>query len=160
MHNLLQDSLDVNLPPGGAGWICLFSPITWGLAKESGFAQIAFPHSREKTAKRIRIGDIIICYVSQRMVLSGILIVDSKCLADGDNSIYKQAGEYPVVGNTSPLHILPEEREVHLQPHVRSFAMFRGISTPSGWTVALRRSPKEISRADLSKCLSLIMSTT
>ncbi len=138
----------------------MFSPETWNLAKESGFAQIAFPHSREKTAKRIRVGDIIICYVSQRMSLSGILAVDSKCVVDSDSSIYKQAGEYPVIGNTSPLYILPGEREVQLQPHVRSFAMFRGISTPSGWTVALRRSPKEVSKADLHKFLSLIMLTT
>jgi hypothetical protein len=160
MHDSQQVPGDVHLPPGGAGWICLFSPETWDLAKESGFAQIAFPHSREKTAKRIRVGDIIICYVSQRMALSGILCVDSQCTTDRDNSIYKQAGEYPVIGTTSPLYILSRQREVPLRPHVRSFAMFRGISTPSGWTVALRRSPKEISRADLNKFLSLIMSTT
>lgn len=155
-----MNAADLTLPPGGSGWMCLFSPQTWELARQSGFAQIAFPRSRVNVAKRMRIGDIIICYLSQRMALSGILVVNSKCSADEEISIYSQAGEFPITASTSPLHILPSNKEVALRPHVKTLAMFRGILTPNGWTVALRRSPKDISRADLDKLSSLIFSAS
>ncbi|MGC9132700.1 MAG: EVE domain-containing protein, partial [Candidatus Micrarchaeia archaeon] len=54
-------------------WLSLFTPETWGATEKNGFKVTGFRKSREKISKKIKPGDLFICYITKISRFSGIL---------------------------------------------------------------------------------------
>ena len=147
----------IDLAAGNSAKICMFSPETWAQAEELGYKYCAFPESQKKRANRIRVNDIIFTYVTKRMTITGILLVQKSCSYIGDSKIYGSPGQFPNVVQTKPLKILNPSDEIPLRNHFFKISIFRGLRDGSYWYTCLRNSPTEIRNDDFKILSNLIL---
>jgi len=131
-----------------AAWICMFTPETWEQAEKTDFKYSAFTSSRRKAAERIRPGDTIFPYVSKRMTLSGVLIVEEECSFNKDSDIYLPAKKFPCIVKCRPHLILDRSNEISMASHFHRISIFSGLKDGRYWPVCLRNSPRDIRRRD------------
>ncbi|MFM2172773.1 MAG: hypothetical protein RLZZ54_700 [Cyanobacteriota bacterium] len=143
------------LHPENSPWICMFSPETWEICRNNGYAHAAFTKARGKSAGRIREGDILFAYVSKRMAIAGALIANSACAFDDEFSVYGPPGQFPYRLSCQPLAILPLNEEIKLADHFHRISIFSGLRDGRYWPVCLRNSPRDLRRRDSDYLLSL-----
>jgi hypothetical protein len=80
-------------------WSDIFSEKTWGEFLENGACVTGFRRNRENTAKRVRPGDYLLCYLTRKSVFIGVLRVKSHHYLD-DKPIWRGEDELPPISWT------------------------------------------------------------
>ena len=141
----------------GSGWLCLYSPETWVKAGDIQYRQAAFPLIREKTARRMRKGNLIFAYVSKVQKIAGVLEVTGAASVSPDSSEFGPPGQYPVVIETKPAHILLPGEWLDVESLVGKLRLFRGLSNKKNWAMAIRLTPRDLASCDTEMLADLLM---
>jgi len=144
-------------PDNATGWIIIFSPETWEIAKKTDYRYAAFPLQRTRQVRRIREGDFLYPYITRKHLFAGILRVSGSYIVDNSSEIFASPGIYPVILPVHPQVILEDESCIEASSLFGRLTIFfgsRAMKSPYG---VLRNSPLQLRSSD-SKELFLLLS--
>lgn len=134
----------------------MYSPETWIQAGEIQYRQAAFPLIRENTARRMRKGNIIFAYISKVQKIAGMLEIIGPVSVNPNISEFGAPGQYPVVIDARPVHILPPGEWLEMEGIVGKLRLFRGLPNKKNWSMALRPTPRDLASCDTELLVDLI----
>ncbi|HLK13600.1 MAG TPA: EVE domain-containing protein [Fimbriimonadaceae bacterium] len=126
--------------PERAYWLDLFTPETWAEIGKIDYAVSGYRANREAHAKKVRPGDLFLCYLTGKSRFVGILEVESE--AYWDETPIWQSDAFPVRFKTRLVSRVPEDRGVHLHEVVEQSEHARS------WSGYYRGSPQRLPHAD------------
>lgn len=132
----------------GAGWLCVFTPETWGQARLINYSQAALPILRAKAGSRMRPGNRIFAYVTKTKKIAGVLEVTGKAEICIEKSKYGVPGQFPVTIPTRAARIIQDGYWLDVEKLLGQLKLFRGLANRKYWSGALRISPRELSTSD------------
>lgn len=93
-------------------WLDLFTEQTWLEAARRGFRIAGFTQSRWTTTQRIRVGDILICYLTGRSTYVGLLRATGEPYFDETPIWTSQVfpGRVPVARRRMSVHAIAQSR--------------------------------------------------
>jgi hypothetical protein len=136
-------------------WLDLFTGTTWQQFLTAGGGVSGFQESRWTTVKRIKPGDVLLCYVTGVSRFIGALEVTSDPFKD--TSPIWTANDFPCRVSVKPMVTLTAETAVpvrEIAPHL-SFAT--DFAHPNAWTGHFRGSPTRWKDADGEAVLHALM---
>jgi hypothetical protein len=126
-------------------WIDLFTGTTWAEFRAAGGTVSGFRHSQRAAIKRIRPGDIFLCYLTGVMRWVGALEVVGP--SRDTRPIWKDEA-FPVRFEVRPLVVLDPESGVPMDDLQGRVAFFRGPRDRGKFNGFVRRSPNRFTRDD------------
>jgi len=131
-------------------WLDLFTAETWEEARQYGFQVTGFRASKWSAVERIKLGDLLVCYLTKLSRFCGILKVRSQPYKDIDKAkkIWKH-DSFPCLLDVDPiitldlLHSVPKDE------------IIPRLSSPMQWKGLVRGSPTRISFDDGEKSRKL-----
>lgn len=120
------------------------------------FRQAAFPLIREKTTRRMRKGNVIFAYISKVQKIAGILEIVGSASVKPDASEFGAPGQYPVVIETRPVHIVSPGDWLDMQSLIGKLRLFRGLPNKKNWNMAVRLTPRDLASCDTELLMNLI----
>jgi hypothetical protein len=142
----------------------VFKPSTWREFKAMPSKALGFRLTLETSLKNVEIGDVLICYLAERMTWCGVLKVASKPYKSPEH-IYAKKHGLPVIVEVDPIRILDEEAEVPVKTKELwdSLERFRNVDhRVNGWAVnvGLIRSLRKLSNKDAQMLQSFLLGTS
>lgn len=102
------------MPPSGgrmAYYLDLFTPETWAKFLEHGATVSGFRERQQKTAQRLKPGDIFLCYIVKVSRWAGVLEIASEAYED-QSPIFDDPDPYTVRFKVKPLVTLPLDQAI------------------------------------------------
>jgi len=134
-----------------AYYVNLFSPETYEAFTKSGQNISGFRVSQEHAARRIKIGDKFICYMTKLSRWVGILEVTSKYFQDASPIFYPADDPFTIRFKVKPLAWLPKEKAIPIRNiqiwETLSFTHGHDINS-STWTGKIRKSLQPLDEKD------------
>jgi hypothetical protein len=121
-------------------WLDLFTWRTWSEFLKAGGTISGFRMSRWPTVKRMKPGDILICYMTGISRFFAILEVTGKPYIDEDTTIWDEALFPSRVPVKTTLH-LPPEHAVPVKELSEYLSYFQDMKTSYSWSGHFRGSP-------------------
>jgi len=125
-------------------WLDLFTLETWREADEHGFNVSGFRRSRWPTVQKIKLGDVLVCYLTKASRFVGALKVISEPYLD-EAPIWK-SDVFPCRFHVEPIVALPPEHGVPVKELGEKLSYFRDMKSPISWTGHFRGSPARMSQ--------------
>ncbi len=127
-------------------WLDLFTEETWLEAARDGFDVTGFSEGRWAAVRRIRPGDVLVCYLTGRSAYIGLLVVTGDPYRD----------TFPIWASQPFPSRLPVRLELGLRPDAgvpisalaERLSYFRNLTSPHAWTGHFRGSPAAIKPED------------
>lgn len=129
-------------------WLDLFTEETWLEAAQRGFSVTGFTQKRWATVKRIRPGDILLCYLTGRSTYVGLLRVAGQPYIDESPIWASQV--FPSRLPVEPELVLRPDAGVSVHQLAGRLSYFRNLTSPHAWTGHFRGSPAAINPEDAS----------
>lgn len=120
-------------------WLDLFTGKTWEEFLENGANVSGFRERRRKTAKRIRIGDYLICYLTGVSRLIGVLEVKSELYFD--KTPIWEGEDFPCRFKVELLHQLEPKTAIPILELRDELSLFQGLKSKNAWSGYFRGSP-------------------
>ncbi|MBD3307721.1 EVE domain-containing protein [candidate division KSB3 bacterium] len=127
-------------------WLDLFTGKTWEKFLQSGASVSGFRKSRQKLAKKIQLGDYLICYITGIQRFIGVLEVRSYVYID-DTPIWEDE-TFPCRFDVKLLHQLTPLTAIPVKSLRSQLTIFQNLKSPRAWTGFFRGSPAQFKQAD------------
>lgn len=127
-------------------WLDLFTVETWEEFRSSGMAVSGFRERRWSSVKKIREGDLLMCYLTGLSRWVGMLEVEGEPFYDTTPIWSSEA--FPSRVHVRPLIILDPEKGVPVLDMREELSVFQGLSNPNMWSGNFRGSPYRWSKED------------
>lgn len=127
-------------------WLDLFTEETWLEAARHGFTVSGFSEGRWATVRRIRPGDVLVCYLTGRSTYVGLLRVTGPPYRDETRIWASQV--FPSRLPVAPELALHPDAGVPVRSLANHLSYFRNLSNPNAWTGHFRGSPAAIKPED------------
>lgn len=127
-------------------WLNLFSPDTWQEFLDADSRVTGFRASRLKTIKKIKPGDIFLCYMTGISRWVGALEAISEGYED-ERRVWS-VDVFPARVDVRPIVTLTPETGVPIFELRNELSIFENLSNPNAWTGRLRGSPSRWKRED------------
>lgn len=127
--------------------IDLFSPETYQAFTNSNRAISGFRKRQENTAKKLKVGDLLICYVTKLSRFVGVLEITSKYFIDNTPIFYQENDPFIIRFKVKPLIWLPLEKSIPIFNKIL-WDNLSFIQNTKGWTGMVRNSLREFSVED------------
>lgn len=127
-------------------WLDLFTGKTWEEFLNSGGNISGFRESRLNTAKKVKIGDYFICYLTGISRFIGVLEVESNCYFD-KSKIWKDE-DFPVRFKVKILYKLNPKTAVPVKKLREKLSIFQNLKSEHAWTGFFRGSPAKFNVQD------------
>jgi hypothetical protein len=124
-------------------WLDLFTGTTWEEFRKAGATVSGFRHSQRASIRRIKPGDVFLCYLTGIMRWIGALEVIGP--SSSKDRIW-QTEDFPVRFEVRPLVVLSPEHGVPMDALAGKVDFFAGPKHRGGFKGFLRRSPNPFSR--------------
>jgi len=121
-------------------WLNLFSPSTWQEFLAAGGEVTGFRANRWQTVKKIKPGDVLLCYVTQVSRFVGVLEAVSTPYQDENRDIWKD-DDFPCRIKVRVIAKLTLDTAVPIMRLMDELPMFEGLSNSNAWTGHVRGSP-------------------
>ena len=121
-------------------WLDLFSIKTWQEFLSAGAEVSGFREKRWATVRQIKIGDVLLCYLTGISRWVGVLEVTSEGYQDSTPIWNDEA--FPSRVNVKPLITLSPEYAVPIVDLRNELSIFRNMQSPLAWTGHVRGSPQ------------------
>lgn len=130
----------------------VFKPATWKTFNELPKKALGFRLTLETSLKKIKVGDILVCYLAERMTWCGVMRVSATPYRSFEHTYAKIYG-LPLILEVDPICILDAENEVPVKTKELWDRLDRFKLTDhrvNGWAVnvGLIRSLRKLSEAD------------
>lgn len=125
-------------------WLDLFTGKTWEEFLKNGAQISGFKEIQKSTAQKIKVGDLLICYITGISRIIGVLEVISECFID-KTPIWED-DIFPVRLRVKLLHKLNPETAIPIHDIIPKLEIYKKFG--KNWRAFLRRSPKELSAED------------
>ena len=127
-------------------YLDLFSGQTWERFLEAGAAVSGFRESKLKTVKRLRPGDLFVCYMTGLSRFVGLLEITS----DGyyDETPIWDIDVFPARVRVKPLIQLTPDTGVPVTNLRDRLSWFKDMKSPTAWTGHVRASPAKMDSSD------------
>lgn len=140
----------------------VFTPVTWAALLDQKTKSIGFRSTLIGSVRKLNVGDILICYVSERMRWAGALRVASTFYED-TNNIFSELHRMQLVLDVDAICLLSKDEELSVkEDRIWSrLERFRDITQDSGWVVkvGLHRSLRKFSPMDAEFLISALVKT-
>jgi len=123
-------------------WLDLFTGKTWEEFLKAGAKVSGFRKRKHNLAKKIQIGDYLICYLTGISRLVGVLEVKSKCYIDETPIWSDQA--FPVRFDVSLVHRLDPLTSIPVKSLGEKLSIFQSLKSRHAWTGFFRGSPNKL----------------
>jgi len=120
-------------------WLDLFTGKTWEEFLENGANVSGFRERRRKTAKRIRTGDYLICYLTGVSRLIGVLEVKSELYFD--KTPIWEGEDFPCRFKVELIHQLEPKTAIPILELRDELSLFQGLKSKNAWSGYFRGSP-------------------
>lgn len=127
-------------------WLDLFTGKTWEEFLQRGASVSGFRYRLRAAARKIQIGDYLICHVTGISRIIGILEVKSECFEDY-SKIWEDA-DFPMRFNVELIYQLTPETAIPIHELKDQLVLFQNLSTPRAWTGFFRQSPAKFKEED------------
>jgi hypothetical protein len=127
-------------------WLDLFTWKTWSEFLAAGAEVTGFRKSRWTTVRKIKPGDIFLCYLTGVSRFIGLIEVTSEPFQD-DTPIWKDE-TFPCRLSGKLLLSLEPETAVPVHNLRDKLSIFQGLSSPHAWTGRVRGSPAKWKQSD------------
>jgi predicted RNA-binding protein len=127
-------------------WLDVFTLKSFDEFQKAGANVSGFPERRWKTIQRIRVGDILLCYMKTKSCWFGALEVASKAFQD-NTPIWSDA-VYPCRIKVRPLVFVEPDEAVQARNMLPRLKLFANLRDPERWSGALRTSPRVLAKED------------
>ncbi|MHC4124119.1 MAG: EVE domain-containing protein [Planctomycetota bacterium] len=127
-------------------WLDLFTGKTWEEFFENGGTVSGFRHRLRRMARKIQIGDYLICHVTGISRIIGVLEVKSKCYEDY-SKIWEDA-DFLMRFKVEIKYQLTPETAIPIQDLKDKLLLFENLSSPHAWTGFFRQSPAKFKEQD------------
>jgi EVE domain-containing protein len=127
-------------------WLDLFTGKTWSEFLKAGAEISGFRESRWNTAKKFKIGDYLLCYLTGVSRFIGILEICSKAFLD--KSPIWEDEDFPCRVKVKPIIKLTPETAVPVMELKEALSCFKISDSPHAWTGRFRGSPSKWSKKD------------
>jgi predicted RNA-binding protein len=141
-------------------WTDLFSPETYEAFSSSARDVSGFRPTQAVTAKKIKVGDKFLCYMTKFSRWVGVLEVCSECFGDSTPIFYPEDDPFTIRFKVKPLVWLPKEQTVPIrEPRMWENLSFTKDCDPSSgqWTGRIRSSLRQMSDEDGSIIEQLLL---
>jgi len=135
-------------------WLDLFTGKTWEEFRVAGSAVSGFRESRWTTVQKIRVDDILLCYLTGVSRFVGALRVIAPPFQDA-TPIWKDE-TFASRLRVDPIVQLDPEYGVPVHSLLDRLSFFQGLSSPNAWTGRFRGSPTKWPESDGALVLSLL----
>lgn len=125
----------------------LFTGTSWGEFLQAGGNVTGFKEGRWTTAKRIKVGDYLLCYVTGISRFIGVLEVISEAYEDFDNKIW-EFDMLPSRLEVKPLVILEPETAIPFSNIKNNLVMYQQLKNPKAWGNLVKGSPRKLEQKD------------
>ncbi|MGA7838335.1 MAG: EVE domain-containing protein, partial [Ignavibacteriaceae bacterium] len=132
-------------------YLDLFSPETYEAFSKSDRTISGFRQSQESYAKRIKIGDKLVCYMTKLSRFVGVLEVQSKYFIDDEPIFYPKQDPFTVRFKVKPLAWLPKETAIPIKDKRiwDNLSFTKGLEHNSThWTGKVRNSLNQLDDQD------------
>src|SRR5262245_17305840 len=129
-----------------AYWFDVFTRATWAEARAHGFTVSGFSESKFGTVRRLKEGDILICYLKGAKQLVGALRVVGEPFLAREPRIW-QSQEFPARVNVEPIVALPAEQGIDFLAFLPHLTVYDAGNLRSTWA-RFQGSPTEMRQAD------------
>lgn len=119
-------------------WLDLFTGKTWEEFLENGANVSGFRERRRKTAKKIRIGDYLICYLTGVSRLIGVLEVKSELYFD--KTPIWEGEDFPCRFKVELIHQLEPKTAIPILELRDELSLFQGLKSKNAWSGYFRGS--------------------
>jgi hypothetical protein len=127
-------------------WLDLFTNKTWNEFLTAGGTVSGFAPSRWTTVQRMKVGDVLLCYLTGISRFVGVLEVTGEPF-QSESVIWSDA-VYPSRVPVRVVHQLDAETAVPVLDLRNDLTVFQGLSNPNYWSGAFRGSPAKWKTAD------------
>ncbi|MCH8028702.1 MAG: EVE domain-containing protein [Candidatus Dadabacteria bacterium] len=124
----------------------LFTGKTWEEFLSAGANVTGFRKTRQKVAKKIKIGDYFLCYLTGISRFIGVLKVTSDMFVN-ETPIWADE-EFPIRFNVELIYKLEPIAAVPVKSMDKQLSIFQNLKSPNAWTGFFRGSPAEFSNKD------------
>ena len=139
-------------------WFSVFTPLTWGKFVAMEQRYLGFSEGSTKKAKQLRLGDIIIAYVTKEKKLTGVYKISGSLEKIGSD-VWGTA-QFP---SCISVEIIAEH-EIEIAPKFLDLAetqsWFRKLSNKKYWSFAFRSPPRSIKSYDAEALIKTIKAWT
>ncbi len=125
----------------------MFTGTTWQEFLKAGGNVSGFKENRWATARRIKPGDYLLCYVTGISRFIGVLEVTSKAFKDSKNKIW-EFDTFPSRLEVKILVKLDPENAVLFSTIKKRLLMYQKLKNPASWGMLVRGSPKKLDPED------------
>jgi len=140
----------------------VFTPVTWAAFLDQDTKSIGFRSTLIGSVRKLNVGDILICYVSERMRWAGALKVASNFYEDAEN-VFSALHRMQLVIDVEVVCTLSMDQELSVKEERiwSRLERFRDITQDSGWVVkvGLHRSLRKFSPKDSEFLLHELIKT-
>ncbi|MDC0979051.1 EVE domain-containing protein [Gammaproteobacteria bacterium] len=138
----------VEMMPSAQYWLCLFTVETWDRFLYAGGEVIGFNEGKLSAAKKIEIGDRVICYLTGVSAVVAVMEVRGSAFVSRE-PIWGE-GEFPVRIAVTNLVQTQTNRALQIQSLRDKLTIFKG-RTKNSWSIWVRTSPRLWKREDGEK---------
>ncbi len=138
-------------------WLDLFTGKTWEEFLQHGGTVSGFRHRLRRMARKIQVGDYLICHVTGISRIIGILEVKSECYED-HSKIWEDA-DFPMRFKVEIKYQLTPETAIPIQELKDKLSLFQNLSSPHAWTGFFRQSPAKFKEQDGIAIVEAVKST-
>src|SRR5207247_10494201 len=135
-------------------WLDLFTGKTWEEFLAAGAQVSGFRPSRWKTAQKVSVGDIFLCYLTGVSRWIAALEVLSRPFRD--NAPIWEDEDFPCRFKVRVLVALTPETAVPIMELRDRLTIFRNLKNPKAWTGHLRGSPARMKDGDAEVILQAL----
>lgn len=135
-------------------WLDLFTWKSWNEFLKAGGEISGFNQSRWSTVKKIKPGDILICYLTGVSRFIGALEVVSKPFKD-EKKIWSD-NIFPARMRVKIINSLTAETSIPVKTLRNQLSFFQNLSKPNAWTGAFRGSPSKWSIDDAKAVMNAL----
>ena len=128
-------------------WLDVFTPKSGQEFNKAGATVSGFPDRRWNTVQRMRVGDILICYMKAESCWFAALEVTSKPFQDYENRIWSD-DVYPCRVPVKPVVVIEPKKAIKVKEILPTLKLFAKMPGGLGWGVLLRVSPRTLPEED------------
>lgn len=137
-------------------FLALFNDQSWRDFRDNGANIYGTTKNKLNRAKKIHLGDTLLCYVSKRSVFSGVLKINSEVYYNESECWTK--GVFPVRFNVIPEYLLNLDDSISISILKEHLKIFRNLKDESNWAGFFINAFNEFPREDGDYIINLIKS--
>ena len=127
-------------------WLDLFTGKTWEEFLNSGGSISGFRKNRYNIAKKVKVGDYLICYLTGISRFIGVLEIESNCYFD-ESKIWEDE-TFPVRFKVKILYKLTPKTAIPVKKLKEKLSIFQNLKSEHAWSGFFRGSPAKFNVQD------------